>query len=185
MDDAAGGEVGAGDDVGNADGAEMGAGAVVDGDIYVSSGANANYDGGMVDNIDESYGKIEYGLIDNEVTDNNAKKDKLIELIAEAYVLRAYYTGCLEEMRASAAADYKALSDENKTRQNQLAIGMNYITLAGDLEVECDRLMDNLISRIEAEIIISGGDKSLVGDIRVCYAEEKSLKKAYYLSLYS
>ena len=117
-------------------------------------------------------------------TDTNAES-KLTELIAEAYVLRAYYTSRLEGMRASAAAEYKKLSADEKTRQNQMSIGMNYINQAGALEAECDGLMDNLIARIEAELKQTGGDTSVIGEIRSCYAEEKSLKKAYYMSLYS
>ena len=112
-------------------------------------------------------------------------ESKLTELIAEAYVLRAYYTSQLEGMRASATADFKALNPEEQTQQRRLTIGMNYLDRAGALESECDGLMTNLIARIDSELKKSGGDTSIISEIKSYYAEEKSLKKAYYMSLFS
>ena len=120
-----------------------------------------------------------------EPIETDLMESKLTELIAEAYVLRAYYSSQLEGMRASATAEYKALSTEEQTQQRKMTIGMNYIDRAGALEAECDGLMDNLIARIESELQQTGGDTSIIKDIRSYYAEEKSLKKAYYMSLYS
>ena len=110
---------------------------------------------------------------------------RLAALVAEAFVLRAYYTNSLESMRASAVSEYSALNAEDRTQTTKMNIGMNYMNRAGALEGECDRRMDRLIAGIESELKQTGGDTSLIGEIKSCYAEEKSLKKAYYLSLYN
>ena len=110
---------------------------------------------------------------------------ELAELIAEAYALRAYYTNMLEGMRSSAVKDYTALVKEEQTQAKKRDIGMQYLGKAGALESECDGRMTSLLSRIETELDRTGGDKSIINDIKYYYAEEKSLKKAYYLSLYS
>ena len=122
---------------------------------------------------------------DLHVSEGALETSKLTELVAESFVLRAYYTNRLESMRLSALADYNALDASEKTQSMKLNIGMNYFDIAGVLEQECDKLMDDLISRIESELKRTDGDTSLISDIKSYYAEEKSLKKAYYLSLYN
>jgi len=117
--------------------------------------------------------------------DGENVESTLTELIAELYVLRAYYTNRLEEMRLLAIVDYSALGNEQRTYGTKMKIGMNYLKLAGTLETECDELMDDLVARIEMELKKTGGNKSIIRDIKYYYAEEKRLKKAYYLSLYT
>ena len=112
-------------------------------------------------------------------------EERLAALVAEAFVLRAYYTNSLESMRASAVSEYSALNAEDRTQTVKMNIGMNYMNRAGALEGECDRRMDRLVAGIESELKQTGGDTSVIGEIKSCYAEEKSLKKAYYLSLYN
>jgi hypothetical protein len=105
----------------------------------------------------------------------------IIELIAEVYVLRAYFTNRLEQMHRAAIDEYLALSGAQQSEITRMDIGIKYLNLAGELEAECDRLMDDIVARFRR----TGGDTSLINDIMFSYAEEKSLKKAYYMSLYS
>jgi hypothetical protein len=116
---------------------------------------------------------------------NKEAEEKLAELVAEAYVLRTYYTNRLERMRVSALAEYSALSKEERTQSKKMDIGMKYAGLAGELEGDCDGKMNSLVARIEKELKLSGSDTSVINEIKFYYAEEKSLKKAYFLSLYN
>ncbi|MCL2058897.1 MAG: hypothetical protein FWH01_07525 [Oscillospiraceae bacterium] len=113
------------------------------------------------------------------------EETELTRLVAEAVVLRAYYTNRLEAMRVSALSEYSSLDKEEQTQTAKMNIGVKYLNLAGALEGECDNKMDNLIARIESELRQTGGDTSIVNEIRECYAEDKRLKKAYYLNMYS
>jgi hypothetical protein len=118
-----------------------------------------------------------------EQTDVN--QDRIAELIARAYVLRAYYTGELEAMRRTALAEYSALDPADRTSAMKSRVGLRYFNDAGTLENECDALMDELVKELETEVRRVGGDLSLINRVKVFYAQEKSLKKAYYLSLYN
>jgi hypothetical protein len=109
----------------------------------------------------------------------------IVELIAEVYVLRAHFTNQLEQMRRAAIDEFLSLGEGQQSESTRMDIGMKYLNLARELEAECDRLMDDLVARLRRELEITGGDTSLVNDIIHGYAEEKSLRKAYYLSLYS
>jgi hypothetical protein len=128
-------------------------------------------------------------IMELATTEENASyygvASNIIELIAEVYVLRAYFTNRLEQMRRSAIDEYLALSEDRRSEAVRMEIGMRYVGLAGALEAECDGLMNDIITRLRIELERTGGDTSLVNDIMFSYAEEKSLKKAYYMSLYS
>ena len=119
------------------------------------------------------------------VNEAPASVDKITELVAEIYVLRAYYKNQLEGMRASAIKDFIALSEEQQTDSKKMEIGMNYLNRAGGLESECDGLMNDLVARLKKELENSGGDTSIIKEVMYTYAQEKSLTKAYYLSLYN
>ena len=110
---------------------------------------------------------------------------RLAEALAEVYVLKATFSNSLESLKDSAIAEYKELTDEERTRSAKLNLGFKYIGLAGDLESECDARMDVLLFTIEDALRATGGDLSLISDIRSIYNNEKSIRKAEYLSLYN
>lgn len=118
------------------------------------------------------------------LTEYDESADVIIGLVAEVYVLRAYFTSRLDQLFSSAVSEYRALSEEEQSSMG-MDIASKYIDLAFGLERECDGLMDDLVARLRAELQKTGGDSSFVNDIMSGYSEEKSLKKAYYLSLYS
>ena len=118
-------------------------------------------------------------------SDGSVSQDRLAELLAEIYVLRAVFVSSLNNLEADARAEYRALPSDRRTRAQQLDIGMKYMGVAENLEAECDARMDELLSKIEAELRASGGDLSLVSEIRSVYNNEKTLSKAEYLSLYT
>ena len=120
-----------------------------------------------------------------DASPESAPEDTVLAgLVAEAYVLRAQFTGRLEGLKSSAAAEFKALGKDEQTQEKKMEIGMKYMDRAGKMEGECDGKMDNLVARIEKQLRRTGGDTSIINDIKAYYAEEKSVKKAYYLSKY-
>jgi hypothetical protein len=110
--------------------------------------------------------------------------EKIAEIIAEIYVLRARYTNSLEEMRLAAINEYLAIDEAQRTSAAKQTIGVKYLKMAGALESECDAEMDDVVNRLQKELKDSGGDLSIINDVKFTYANEKSLKKAYYLNMY-
>lgn len=107
---------------------------------------------------------------------------QLSALIAQVYVLREEYLAALENMEVSAKADYRALSDSQRTAGKLASLVSDYIGRATRLEKECDGKMDAIIAQMETLIQANNGDMSLTDTVFNTYVNEKSLKKAWYMS---
>ena len=107
---------------------------------------------------------------------------QLSALIAQVYVLREEYLAALENMEVSAKADYRALSDSQRTAGKLASLVSDYIGRATRLEKECDGKMDAIIAQMETLIQANNGDMSLTDTVFNTYVKEKSLKKAWYMS---
>ena len=107
---------------------------------------------------------------------------QLSALIAQVYVLREEYLAALENMEVSAKADYRALSGSQRTAGKLASLVSDYIGRATRLEKECDGKMDAIIAQMETLIQANNGDMSLTDTVFNTYVNEKSLKKAWYMS---
>ena len=107
---------------------------------------------------------------------------QLSALIAQVYVLREEYLAALDNMETSAKADYRALSDSQRTAGKLASLVSDYIGRATRLEKECDGKMDAIIAQMETLIQANNGDMSLTDTVFNTYVNEKSLKKAWYMS---
>lgn len=114
-------------------------------------------------------------------TENTYQK-ALSALIARVYVLREEYTLALDNMYASAKAEYKALPAEKRSKTNLAKMASGYLSKASALEKECDGKMDEITSAMEKLIKENNGNMGLVDTVVYTYANEKSLKKSWYLS---
>lgn len=113
---------------------------------------------------------------------DNAYQQELSGYVAEIYVLQAEYTGQLESMFAAAKAEYLALPEDQRTQSNKASIASKYLSMASGLEGQCDAKMDGIVSSMESLIRANNGDMSLVDTVVYTYANEKSLKKSWYMS---
>lgn len=107
---------------------------------------------------------------------------ELSALVAKVLVLREQYTMALETMYDEAREEYHALPEDQRSKSDLMALARSYISRASDLEKECDGQMDEIVSAMEALIQENGGDMGLVDTVVYTYANEKSLKKSWYLS---
>ena len=110
--------------------------------------------------------------------------ERLAQLLAEIYLLQAKSQNDLENLLSAAVSEYRALPDQERTNAAIFDIGMKYFSIAGGMESESDRRMDGLLAEIRAELNASGGDLSLISDIRSIYNSEKNIRKAEYLMLF-
>ena len=111
-----------------------------------------------------------------------AYQRELSALIAKVYVLREEYTMALDDMYNAAKADYKALPEEKRTKRDLMNLAGSYLDRANALEAQCDSQMDEIVTAMESLIRANGGDMALVDKVVYTYANEKSLKKAWYMS---
>lgn len=107
---------------------------------------------------------------------------QLSALIAQVYVLREEYLAALDSMENSAKADYKALSGSQRTAARLASLVSDYLGRATRLEKECDGKMDTIIAQMETLIQANNGDMGLTDTVFNTYVNEKSLKKAWYMS---
>ena len=111
-----------------------------------------------------------------------AYQQQLSALIARVYVLREEYVNALEDMETAARADYKALPESQRTGKKLASLVSGYLAEAAALEKECDAKMDAVIAEMEALISANNGDMTLTDTVFNTYVNEKSLKKAWYMS---
>lgn len=109
-------------------------------------------------------------------------RQRLSALIAEVYVLREEYTISLENMESAAKSDYQAIPVEKRTKKALANLTSTYLSKGSALEKECDGKMDAIVTEMEELITKNQGDLSLVDTVVYTYADEKSLKKAWYMS---
>ena len=115
---------------------------------------------------------------------NAALREQLSRLIAEIYVMEAEYTDWLEKANQAAIDDFNALPEAERTTSNKFNIGMKYLSLAKDKEVEADAKMNELENNIRSVLQQLGEPTNLVDEIHSTYLAEKATKKAYYLGLH-
>ena len=112
----------------------------------------------------------------------NTYQKELSALIAKVYVLREEYTLALDTMYADAKAEYLALPAEKRTKTHLLKMARGYLSRAFALEKECDGKMDEIVRAMEKLLRENNGDLGLVDTVVYTYANEKSLKKSWYMS---
>ena len=109
---------------------------------------------------------------------SNVEASKVESILARIYALRSSYTGRIDALVGQAISDYTA----KKGTKSQLMA--KYIGLGHGLEGECDAQMEALLSELSKELKRTGGDLSLISEIRSAYQTEKSLKKAEIIGKY-
>lgn len=107
---------------------------------------------------------------------------ELSAIIAKVYVLREDFTMALDNMYDEAKAEYIALPAEKRTKSNLMVLASKYLSKATTLEKECDKRMHAIVADMEKLIQENNGDMSLVDTVVYSYANEKSLKKSWYMS---
>ena len=122
---------------------------------------------------------------DPNVTKEQDYDAELAELIGQIYILEASFSGAVDGLINSAISEYQSLPPEMHTNAKKWEIGLKYLGVASSMEGSCDSQMASLLSKIESNLMASGKDTALLGDIKNAYQNEKTLTKNYYLSLYS
>ncbi len=119
----------------------------------------------------------------NGVTDEEYNR-KVAELVAQIYVIKSDFMSQLSSFESNIINAYKALPEEQRTTATKARIVSENMGYVAGLEAQCDAQVSAVTSELSAFLISCGKDTSLVNSIQAAYANEKELKKAYYISLY-
>lgn len=150
--------------------------------LPASGGGQAVPETGQAESGGGSAGSQSSQTAGQESATESGYRRELSALVARVLVLREQYTMALETMYDEARAEYHALPEDRRSKSDLMALARSYITRASDLEKECDGQMDEIVSAMGALLRENGGDMSLVDTVVYTYANEKSLKKSWYLS---
>ena len=109
-------------------------------------------------------------------------EQQLKAITDKVYALRTRFLKALDDLQAEAIAAYKAMPREKRTTKNITAFVSTYISKANALEKQCDGEMDKLVGELTQLQKKYGQSMSLVNQVKYTYANEKSLKKAWYMA---
>jgi len=103
--------------------------------------------------------------------------------LAQIYALKAEFLGRLGALYSQALEDWAALPPGERNEGSKKSFALDYTIQAYNLEGECDARIEHLLAALAADLKSINADTSVIDRIRAAYKEEKSIQKAYYLSL--
>lgn len=106
----------------------------------------------------------------------NSEASNISNLVAQIYSLRSSFVGKLDSLIAQAKAEWSAGGVNKKDFISK------YIGLGTSLEGQCDAQFESIISQIKEELKRTGGDESIISELKKAYKNEKTAKKASILS---
>lgn len=106
----------------------------------------------------------------------NSEPSNISNLVAQIYSLRSSFVGKLDSLIAQAKAEWSAGGVNKKDFISK------YIGLGTSLEGQCDAQFESIISQIKEELKRTGGDESIISELKKAYKNEKTAKKASILS---
>ena len=109
-------------------------------------------------------------------------EEQLQAIVDRVYALRAEYLQALDDLQGEAVAAYKAIPKSQRNKKAIVNFVSTYIAKATTLEKQCDGKMDALVKELTQLQKKYGQSMELVEAVKYTYANEKSLKKAWYMS---
>lgn len=103
--------------------------------------------------------------------------------LSNLYALKAEYLGELGALESAAKGEYFALPTNERKGSRAKKLLTKYMSLGLAAESECDAKVASLLSQLRQDLKAINASTSIVSTIQDSYEQEKTLKKAYYLSL--
>ena len=113
-----------------------------------------------------------------EITDDTAAT------IAKMYIIKNKFMKKLESIEVDILNDYVSYPKEERNPKLRKSIAGQYISTVADLELQCDAEVEVVLAELKTKLTSLGKDLVIIDTIRKAYADEKSLKKAYYMDIY-
>lgn len=114
-----------------------------------------------------------------------AAKQRISELVAQVYVLEAYFTSQLTAKEEQVVAEYKALPKEQRTKATKISMALDSFSELSAMEKDCDTQMNAIIAEMRELITVSGGDPTVPDEILAAYKSKKEVQRAQYVEKYA
>lgn len=113
-------------------------------------------------------------------------QNRVSEIIAEIYLLRATYLNKIETLIADTKAEYIALpKDQHNMKGKMRIIEKSLVPKGNALEAECDTSMNKLLTELEGVLNELGTGTAIIDEIKATYQEQKDLKMAELYNQYA
>lgn len=116
-------------------------------------------------------------------TNTNRSQEIVRDVISSLYALKAEYIGRLGGLESAAKGEYFALPANERRGSSAKKLLTKYMSLGLAAESECDARVAALLSQLKQDLEAINASTSIVSTLQSSYEQEKTLKKAYYLSL--
>ena len=113
-----------------------------------------------------------------EVTDDTAA------IIAKMYIIKNKFMKLLENIEVDILNEYISYPKEERNPSLRKSIAGKHISTVASLEIQCDNEVEAVLTELKTKLSALGKDQTIIDTIRKAYADEKSLKKAYYMDIY-
>lgn len=111
--------------------------------------------------------------------------DKIINrYVSTLYSMESRYIGSIEGVLSRAYAEYVRTAKHEQDTAAIASVGAKYIQEIYSLEAQCDGEVETLLGSLKSELDAIGADTSIIATIRSAYANEKQLKRSYYMGKY-
>lgn len=112
-------------------------------------------------------------------------KNRINEIIAEIYLLRATYLNKIDGLIESVRKEYARMSESQHTLSTKISLVEKKLVPAGNaLEKECDQSMNILLDELKGILKTIGSGTDIIKEIEKTYAEQKEIKKAELINKY-
>lgn len=150
--------------------------SLTDDEIAALEGGDENLDG-VVDRV------MSGSDGESETNDSSGTQDAEVQrLITSLYVLRSSYSSRLNGLISEAKSEFMSLAPEKRTDTARRRIVAAKISEASSLESSCDAQVNSLVQSLRSRLSALGQDTSVADQIMSAYQQEKTLRKASYMS---
>lgn len=124
----------------------------------------------------------ETGAEPQVVIDLSGYDPDIAAVLQEFYALRDDLMSKLDDIKTRAYKEYHSYSEEERAALDFAKMAAKYVKEVTILEMQCDKKVDKLISRLRSAVKKANGDQELPQAVYSAYLKEKELKKAWYMS---
>ncbi len=111
--------------------------------------------------------------------------EKIGELVAKIYVLKAKYNNLISAENYNVASDFYSLPKEEQTRERKYQMGLTFMNTLKGYQSKCDAEINSVLSELTKLLKDNDMPTDLVDEIKKSYEEEKKNKIAYFVSKYT
>ena len=118
-------------------------------------------------------------------TSNVSTDQKISEYVAQLYVYKNEFLNRLGGLESTISDEFYSLPKAERNTENKERIISSYMGQVGQWEKECDSKVYTVLGQLEETLVAADRDVGIVSKIEENYLNEKRLKKAYYMDIYS